>query len=117
MIGYLLCLSLFVQFSTAHSPSDITLAFDSKTQVLDVTVLHRVNKIAQHFIDKIIVELNGEKIVEQTFLIQRNDEKQEACYIIPGADIGDELKVIGYCSISGKKIKTLTISPSEPGEE
>jgi hypothetical protein len=117
MIGCLLYLLLFVQLSVAHAPSDITLDFDNETNILRVTVLHPVGKVAEHFVDRIVVELNNEKLIEQKFIIQSSDGTQEACYIIPGIKIGDEIKVTGYCNISGKKIKTLTIYPSEPGEE
>lgn len=113
-----ICISLmYVHFSAAHQPSNIILSFDNETKTLHVEVIHAVHKIAQHFVDRITVQLNGNEIIVQSFSIQGNEEMQRACYMIPGAEIGDEVKVTGYCNISGKNTEILVISEPEQGED
>jgi len=95
--------------AVAHPPTDIALKFDEETLSLTVNVSHMVGKITKHYINKIVVELNDEEIITQKFNVQSSEAKQEASYIIPGAQVGDTFSVTAYCNISGKKTKTLKI--------
>ncbi len=104
---------IFTGVGFAHPPTGVEMEFNNETKVLTVFVTHPVNKVDKHFIDKIVVELNDEEIVTQTFRKQKDGEAQEAMYIIVDAKIGDTIAVAGYCNVSGKKKVSLTVEEEE----
>ncbi len=93
----------------AHPPKSIELVFESTTKVLRVNISHVVNDPSRHYIEKVVVELNGEEIITQTFKTQTDKQKQEIMYVIGDAQEGDKISVTAYCSISGKKTETLDV--------
>jgi desulfoferrodoxin (superoxide reductase-like protein) len=111
------CLFIAFDVCAAHPPSTVTLTYDAETAVLNVEIAHSVKKVTQHFVDRVVVELNHVEIIEQKFNIQGNEKTQEATYIIPGVHAGDTLTVTAYCNISGKKIGTLEVTEPVQGEE
>jgi len=97
-----------------HSPSGLELAFDWNTHILSVHVDHRVKDAGKHYVDEITVEVNGKKIVEQTFRSQVDETHQDAVFKIIDVQPGDAVKVTAGCNISGKKSQTLTLSAQPP---
>ena len=111
-IGVFLILFIFlviVSSAYAHPPSDIKITFDAKTKMLHAIILHNVNNPSSHYIKKVDVALNGKKIIEHTISWQDNNDSQTASYLVPDVKDGDVLSVEGYCSISGKLIKEITV--------
>lgn len=100
----------------AHSPKGVDLDYDTETGVLSVEITHSVNNPSKHYVNKVTVELNGKKIIEQTFRSQLDEEKQQVLYKIVDAKEGDKLSVTARCNISGKKKGELEITAQE-GEE
>jgi desulfoferrodoxin (superoxide reductase-like protein) len=101
---------LFMVPLLAHPPQSLKLEFDTETSVLSVTVNHNVNDATRHYIKQVEVELNGQKIIEQSFKKQVNNEEQQVCYRIIDAKQGDRISVEAYCSISGKKKAQLVVT-------
>ncbi|UCD05461.1 MAG: hypothetical protein JSV98_10195 [candidate division WOR-3 bacterium] len=101
----------------AHPPKNVTLEYDYDTKILGVVIQHSVNNISKHYVNKVVVELNGKKQIEQTFNRQMDGEKHEVLYKIVDADEGDKLTVIGYCNISGRKKSELIVSAEQPEEK
>lgn len=97
----------------AHAPKGVELEFDSETAVLSVLVTHGVNDASRHYISKLIVDLNGKKIVEQKFRSQVDGEEQRVHYSIHDAREGDKIKVTAFCNISGKRSSEITIAVLE----
>jgi desulfoferrodoxin (superoxide reductase-like protein) len=93
----------------AHPPSDIKITFDPKTKMLQVVIMHNTSNPMSHYIKKIDVGLNGKEIIEQNISAQDNNDSQRAAYFIPDAKDGDLISVEGYCSISGKLEKEITV--------
>ena len=106
-----LLMVFFTAVSTAfaHPPSDIKITFDPATKMLHAVILHDVSNPANHYIKKVSVSLNGKEIIEHTISRQDNFSSQTVTYLIPDAKDGDVLAVEGYCSISGKLMKQITI--------
>lgn len=100
----------------AHSPKSLELDYDADTGVLNISITHSVNDASKHYVNKVIVELNGKKIVEQKFRSQTDEEEQQVLYSIIDAKEGDKINVTAYCNISGKKKGELIITAPE-GEE
>ena len=94
----------------AHPPKSVDLDYDAETGILSIEIAHSVNAPLKHFINKVVVELNGKKHVEQYFAKQIDGEKQHAIYKIIDAGEGDLITVIAYCSISGRKKGELEVA-------
>lgn len=109
----ILTIIFFTSSLPAHPPKDVTLNFNTEDHVLTVAVAHSVNNRAKHFIYRIVVELNGQEIIQQNFKSQTSDEGQEVQYVIVDAKEGDEIAVTAFCNISGKKKKSLGITLKE----
>jgi desulfoferrodoxin (superoxide reductase-like protein) len=109
-------LVLLVVPLVAHSPKSPELEYDIETGVLNVSITHSVNNASRHYVNKVVVELNGKKIIEQKFKSQINEEEQQVVYSIIDAKVGDKISVTAFCNISGKKKGELTISLPEGDE-
>ena len=57
-----------------HAPSDVILAFDKDTHILEVKFNHNVRDITQHYVNEVKVLLNGKEIIVQT--LNRQDSIQ-----------------------------------------
>jgi desulfoferrodoxin (superoxide reductase-like protein) len=97
----------------AHRPTGVVLDYDSETSILSISVTHSVNNSSKHYVNKVIVELNGKEIIEQKFKRQTDDELQEVVYKVIDAKEGDKIAVTAYCNISGKKKASLEIMAQE----
>ncbi len=75
---------------------------------LDIVVEHKVSDPAAHFIDIIDVHVNGEKLVDQKYLMQ-TDNVQKAVYLIPSLKKGDTVSVKAHCSKNGDKEASITV--------
>jgi len=101
----------------AHPPKNVALEYDSTTKILAAVIDHSVNNTSKHYVKKVVVEVNGEKRVEQTFTRQMDGEQHEVVYKIIDVNEGDKITVTGYCNISGKKKSELIISTEQTGEK
>lgn len=109
MLTFVLCMLPLL----AHPPKGVELDFDSETAVLNVLVTHGVNDASRHYISKLIVELNGKKIIEQKFRSQINGEEQRVHYSIHDAREGDKIKVTAFCNVSGKRSSEIAVVAPE----
>ena len=103
-------LLFFASSAFAHPPSDIKITFDPASKILTAIILHNVSNPSDHYIKKVDVGRNGKEIVEHQISCQDNNESQAVQYLIPDAKNGDAISVEGYCSISGKLEKEITVS-------
>ena len=101
----------------AHPPKNITLEYDNDAKILNVVIQHSVSNASKHYVNKVVVEVNGKKQIEQTFTRQMDGEKHEVLYKIVDVDEGDKLTVTGYCNIAGRKKSELIISAEQPEEK
>lgn len=101
----------------AHPPKSVDAEFDCETKVLAVNISHFVDSPSKHYIDKIVVELNGDEIITQKLKAQRTKQEQEAQYMITDAAVGDTITVTAYCSISGKKKTVIDIATKVEEQE
>ncbi len=97
----------------AHPPKSVDADFDNGTKVLTVKISHFVDSPSKHFIEKIVVELNGDEIITQKLKAQNTKQGQEAQYMITDAVVGDTITITAYCSISGKKKIVLDVAAPE----
>lgn len=93
----------------AHPPSDIKISFDPSVKLLEADIVHNTSNPTKHYINKIDVALNGKEIIEHSISRQDNNQSQTVRYYIPDAKDGDKLSVEGYCSVSGKLEKKISV--------
>ena len=103
-----LCL-VSVGIAYAHPPRDIKISYDPATKMLTAVIIHDTSNPLGHYIKKVDVGLNDREIIQQVISRQDNNDSQTVSYLIPDANSGDRLSVEGYCSISGKLKKGITV--------
>jgi desulfoferrodoxin (superoxide reductase-like protein) len=70
--------------------------------------LHPVSNPNSHYVKRVEVTLNNQKIIEQTFSLQEGNS-QEVIYHIPSLKISDTVTVEAFCNIGGSQKKTIII--------
>ena len=99
---------LFVcSVSFAHPPARIDAKFDNKKKELKAVVQHPVSNNNTHYINRIVVRLNGRQIIEQKFTRQDVRRNQTVQYLISDARGMDTLTIEAYCNMSGKLTKRI----------
>jgi hypothetical protein len=94
----------------AHPPSAINITFDAETQVLRVSIPHGVsNPKGDHYIDKVVVSLNGKEIITQLIASQYSPQEQVVLYQLIDVQKGDEIEVYAKCSKFGDRKATLEV--------
>jgi len=93
----------------AHPPKDIEIFYDPATKILIAIIMHDTSNPLGHYIKKVDVGLNDREIIQQMISKQDNNNSQKISYYIPDAKAGDRISVEGYCSISGKLQKQITV--------
>ena len=104
------CLLGMVSTVYAHPPSQIEISFDPKAKILTAVITHNTSNPAGHYIKKVDVGLNNQEIIQQLILKQDNNLTQTVTYLVPDIKDRDMLSVEGYCSISGKLKKEITVN-------
>ncbi len=93
----------------AHPPSEINIEHSSELRMISIVVAHPVSNSGKHFINKIIIWLNGKEILQHKIGAQDDNRYQSAAYMIPDAKAGDVIAVEAYCNISGKLKKEIKV--------
>jgi hypothetical protein len=100
---------LAISIAYAHPPQGIEISYDPATKMLSAVIMHNTSNSLGHFIKKVDIGLNGQEIIELTFSKQDSLNSQKVSCFIAEAKSGDRLSVEGYCSISGKLEKEITV--------
>jgi len=94
--------------ATAHSPSQVSLVYDSQNQSLFVTTTHQVSNPSSHYVFKIVVQNNGEQVLTKEYKSQPTSSTFTYDYPI-NATKGDVLKATAFCSIAGSRSGEITV--------
>lgn len=105
-----LSVAIIASMAYAHLPSDIDITFDPETKMLTAVIVYGTSNSINHYIEKVDVGLNGEEVIEHKISREDNNQAQTVMYFIPDAKNGDVISVEGYCSLSGKLKKEITIN-------
>ena len=109
-------LGIFASGALANPPDSLRMNLDS-TGLLTVQVFHLVKDPAKHYITKVVVELNGKTIIQQSLSSQTDNKVQELIYKIIDAKVKDKIAVTANCNITGKKKDILTVGEKSKTEE
>ncbi|TFG29222.1 hypothetical protein EU527_16225 [Candidatus Thorarchaeota archaeon] len=100
------------QPTSAHSPSNIDLAYVYETQTLLVEIQHDVSNVNTHYIERIEVSVNSVLNQSRDYTSQQNLMGMSDSFVVP-AEVGDIISVRAICSVSGQLTKTLTLTGPE----
>lgn len=93
----------------AHSPTDIKIEFIGSPKILTAVITHSVHEPNAHYIFKVVIAVNGQKVRTLTFQKQEDLSKQTITFPVPEAKSGDRLSVEAYCNLSGKLEKEIEV--------
>jgi len=108
MLLCFMAISFWPAATYAHRPSDVTLHYDSNSQILSVTITHSVSNPQKHYIKKITVTKNGKPLETYEYENQPDSSSFTYTYKVQAKE-GDTLKVKAKCNYFGSKTKKLTI--------
>ncbi len=94
----------------AHPPSKIVLSFDKEKSSLDAVVYHDVKNPENHFIEEIVVSVNGKEVLKKEFTRQDNKDTQPFVTVLKDVAPGDTISVEAECNVFGKMTQMLQVS-------
>ena len=111
----LFALILMCGAALATPPDSISLKFDPVTHILASTIYHPVkSNPSEHFIAKVVVDVNGTVMVTQTFKSQTDSKVQEVSYVLVDVKEGDRVGLTAVCSLFGQLKQVLVVAPAQP---
>ena len=93
----------------AHPPSEVRLSYDQENQTLNVAVLHKVSSPSSHYVARVDIFKNDEKILSSDYRSQPSASDPFTYSYAVNATSGDVLKATAFCSIAGSKSGELTV--------
>ncbi|MBN2754330.1 MAG: hypothetical protein JXR81_05615 [Candidatus Goldbacteria bacterium] len=93
----------------AHSPSGISIEYDLTEKTVKVIVSHTSKDVTKHFVDEIILSVNGVKKISQETTVQTDDKSQQLIYAVPELKSGDKITVKAVCNKFGDLSKDLKV--------
>lgn len=108
----LLFFLLLITFSmlSAHPASEIVIKYEADTSALSIDFLHKVRDHKSHFIDEVMISLNGEQIITQKLFTQDDEQGGSLFFKVAALKNGDVVSVQTNCNKIGKKTAEKAIS-------
>jgi len=94
----------------AHTPSGMSLSYNSNTEVLSVTITHSVADNNTHYIESVVVKVNGSTVISDAYTSQPTKGTFTYLYNNVTANEGATILVTATCNIAGSVTRTLTVS-------
>ncbi len=113
ILGFLI-LMLTPRHALAHAPSELDLDYDFSTQTLTVSIEHWAVSPSVHYVERIEIMKNGNKMETVEYKDQPAKDKFTYSYKVP-AEPGDVLAVRASCSVFG--VKSAKLKVRKPKEE
>ena len=99
---------MYPETSFANPPQDVTLFYDSNSQMLAVTITHKSPFPSFHYIKSVEIKKNGNLLSDNKYDNQPDQATFTYSYKIPAA-AGDTLEAKASCSLYGSKTTDLTV--------
>jgi len=107
LVGTFALLAVCPMEAYAHPPKDVSLVYNSATQMLEVTIEHNTPSPTWHYISKVGIKKNGKSVGTNDYKSQPDKSKFVYSYPVQPAK-GDVLEVTVTCKIYGSKTVKLT---------
>ncbi|MFP4472667.1 MAG: hypothetical protein ACLFPX_02180 [Candidatus Omnitrophota bacterium] len=92
----------------AHPPQRIVADFDTARNELNLKVTHSTSSPGYHFVKKVIITINGEKVKEENLSAQKSDVFEYSTRLY-GVGQGDRIGIEAQCSRAGSKKASFTV--------
>ena len=114
LMGFLFAVSLLITIGNvnAHNPSNMTLEYNSNTNMLSVTITHTSSNFNSHYINEVIGTKNGGQAINESYTSQPSNTMMYEYSV--NAVSGDVIQVTATCTQAG--IITRSITVGEPAE-
>lgn len=108
------CVVLFSIFlsplsAMASPPWKVDVEFDYSTKKIQVTTWHKTRNLKNHFIKKVDIFVNGEKLQSTELTGQQNRAFQKTQGYFLEAKRGDKISAIADCNIRGSLEGEITL--------
>jgi len=104
-----LAVILVSQNVSAHSPSNMSINYDSENQKLETTITHQVSNPDSHYIYNIAIKKNGETYNSFNYTNQPSGSSFTYTYDIDTTE-GDTIEVTALCIQGGSITKQVSIN-------
>jgi hypothetical protein len=114
------CFILFIIVAinvTAHSPSSMSINYNTESEELIVTINHVVSDTTIHYIYNITIEKNNEFYKSFDYINQPSTSSFTYTYNDIVAEAGDMFSVVARCNQGGQISKSLTVGSSSQDNE
>jgi desulfoferrodoxin (superoxide reductase-like protein) len=112
MKDFFLALALTIMMAAtayAHPPSKVAVTCDPAAKKVTAAIMHSVSNPSRHYIFKAELVVNGKIVKDEKFDRQQDDSQQTAVFEAVALKTGDEVTVVGYCNISGKRAGSVKV--------
>jgi desulfoferrodoxin (superoxide reductase-like protein) len=108
LVGIFALLAVCPTVVYANPPKEVTLVYNTGTQMLEVTIEHNSASPTWHYINKVEIKKNGTSVNTNEYTSQPDKSKFVYSYPVQAAK-GDVLEVTATCNIYGSKTVKLTV--------
>lgn len=114
LMGIFFALSLLITIGNvnAHNPSNMTLEYNSTTNMLSVTITHTSANFNSHYINQVTGTKNGGQVISESYTSQPSNTMIYEYSV--NATSGDVIQVTAICTQAG--IITRSITVGQPDE-
>ncbi len=93
----------------AHPPKSIQIKYSKPDKQLSIEAVHAVKNVADHYINEILITINGVEKEKITLTKQSSTAAEQYIYAIGDLKTGDVVKVKATCNKIGSKTTEITI--------
>ncbi|MDD2230318.1 MAG: hypothetical protein PHY48_13005 [Candidatus Cloacimonetes bacterium] len=93
----------------AHPANDVSLTYDAKTMLLTVTYEHTVKNPADHYVESVLIKINGKDVISQSLPMQESTGGGSLVYKLIGVKAGALIEATVTCNKGGKKTGKLPL--------
>ncbi|KYK30391.1 MAG: hypothetical protein AYK22_03925 [Thermoplasmatales archaeon SG8-52-3] len=109
-VFFMFFLSILLSFNVyAHSPSNMNLGYNITTKELEVSLNHQVSNTNSHYVNNIVVKINGETIINKDYTSQP-ESSFTYIYNNTQAEENDTIEVTAFCNQGGSITRQLKVS-------
>lgn len=100
LLGFFL---LMIYGLAAHPADNMKVKINLEKKTITVTAEHSVSNGEKHYIEKLTVTVNGEKVAEKTYTTQPDEKRFQETVQLESLELGDKVKLEAECNVWGDK--------------
>ncbi|MCK4662569.1 MAG: hypothetical protein KAT68_06875 [Bacteroidales bacterium] len=93
----------------AHPPKKVDVKYKKESNKLIISIPHLVKNVEKHYIESIIISVDGKEIKVLEYTSQSTKESHDIEIELPELESGNEVEVKAKCNKMGTKVTTIKI--------